>query len=440
MASKQPRHSPSPTAQGPSTSTSKLPKFLQRQNRDRSKSATDPSGSPGGSSGSSSPQNEGTSGTKTRKGSKFLGRREKESDVEEAPVLVEPVAIPRGRSAADGTDSSSTRIGDLPTRLSGWLSHTFSSSTTDLSLNTILAQSSPKSKASALLTVAKHGKGHIDKAMRYLLDSDAMPDKSTDPIWLLGVQHPGYEPPSPVSPQASFIPPAKRVASPPSFRSSTSSVASNAELALALSLPGSTSASPSTSSSIPSSASSAGKHNPAAHWPPVFYIDFVSRIWLTYRSHFALPIKDTTLVDLCQSDALLGRGDLSPTAAPPPLPTAKSRWHWGGEKTWSSDSGWGCMLRTGQSLLANALIHAHLGRDWRRPPYPVYTADYATYVQILTWFFDTPSPEAPFSVHRMALAGKELGTDVGQWFGPSVAAGAIKYAFTPSPPHQNVNH
>jgi hypothetical protein len=65
--------------------------------------------------------------------------------------------------------------------------------------------------------------------------------------------------------------------------------------------------------------------------------------------------------------------------------------------------------------------------DWRRPPYPVHTADYATYVQILTWFFDTPAPEAPFSVHRMALAGKELGKDVGQWFGPSTAAGAIKY-------------
>jgi len=26
----------------------------------------------------------------------------------------------------------------------------------------------------------------------------------------------------------------------------------------------------------------------------------------------------------------------------------------------------------------------------------------------------------------MALAGKELGKDVGQWFGPSTAAGAIK--------------
>jgi hypothetical protein len=65
-------------------------------------------------------------------------------------------------------------------------------------------------------------------------------------------------------------------------------------------------------------------------------------------------------------------------------------------------------------------------KDWRRPPHPVYTADYATYVQILTWFFDSPSTLCPFSVHRMALAGKELGKDVGQWFGPSTAAGAIK--------------
>src|ERR1700728_1548019 len=67
--------------------------------------------------------------------------------------------------------------------------------------------------------------------------------------------------------------------------------------------------------------------------------------------------------------------------------------------------------------------------DWRRPPYPVNTADYATYVQIVSWFFDTPSPQAPFSIHRMALAGKELGKDVGQWFGPSTAAGAIKCVY-----------
>ena len=105
------------------------------------------------------------------------------------------------------------------------------------------------------------------------------------------------------------------------------------------------------------------------------------------------------------------------------------------------------MLKTGQSLLANTLVHTHLDRgtsfllnhtpiltfwilDWRRLPYPVHTADYATYVQILTCFFDTPYSEAPFSVHRMALAGKEFGTDVGQWFGPSVAAGAIRFVLS----------
>ena len=79
------------------------------------------------------------------------------------------------------------------------------------------------------------------------------------------------------------------------------------------------------------------------------------------------------------------------------------------------------------------LAHRH-HIDWRRPTYPVHTADYDTYVQILTWFLDTPVPEAPFSVHRMALAGKDLGTDVGQWFGPSVAAGALKCVFLSSFP------
>jgi cysteine protease ATG4 len=51
---------------------------------------------------------------------------------------------------------------------------------------------------------------------------------------------------------------------------------------------------------------------------------------------------------------------------------------------------------------------------------------YATYVRVLSWFLDDPSPLCPFSVHRMALIGKELGKEVGEWFGPSTAAGALK--------------
>ncbi|KAJ7494901.1 peptidase family C54-domain-containing protein [Mycena latifolia] len=44
--------------------------------------------------------------------------------------------------------------------------------------------------------------------------------------------------------------------------------------------------------------------------------------------------------------------------------------------------------------------------------------------RLLSWFLDAPA--APFSVHRMALAGKAAGKDVGMWFGPSAAAGAIR--------------
>ena len=51
----------------------------------------------------------------------------------------------------------------------------------------------------------------------------------------------------------------------------------------------------------------------------------------------------------------------------------------------------------------------------------------AAYVRVISWFLDDPSPLCPFSVHRMALIGKELGKDVGEWFGPSTAAGALKW-------------
>ena len=104
---------------------------------------------------------------------------------------------------------------------------------------------------------------------------------------------------------------------------------------------------------------SSSSKDPGRHWPPVFYADFTSRIWLTYRSQF-IPIRDVSLEDL----------DSPPPAnAPSTSPQPKrSFWQLGGEKCWSSDAGWGCMVRTGQSLLANTLLFVHLGRGtWHTP-------------------------------------------------------------------------
>ncbi|KAJ6611538.1 hypothetical protein B0H10DRAFT_2223937 [Mycena sp. CBHHK59/15] len=41
--------------------------------------------------------------------------------------------------------------------------------------------------------------------------------------------------------------------------------------------------------------------------------------------------------------------------------------------------------------------------------------------RLLSWFLNTTV--APFGMHRMALAGKAAGKDVGMWFGPSAATG-----------------
>ena len=81
-------------------------------------------------------------------------------------------------------------IPSLRHRLSVWFQHAFNnSSATDLSLplthliNTVPPpSSSPTGKSSPLLTAAKHSKGHLDKAMRYILNNNSTPDKFTHPI------------------------------------------------------------------------------------------------------------------------------------------------------------------------------------------------------------------------------------------------------------------
>ncbi|KAJ1020748.1 hypothetical protein NDA16_004140 [Ustilago loliicola] len=287
------------------------------------------------------------------------------------------------------------------------------------------------------------------------------------------------------------------------------------------------------SSATSFSAGPASSTSGSADVQSAFQPDFASRIWCTYRNHFAPISRDGTISDQAASAAEAAAaaqfaaatqststpstpsaGPLSSDPAQSSSPPASAGRSWLGRKVTESnaaqdsamqansplglgaalgagyanassslgekmgitnlwgrataaaqaagfsraglttDSGWGCMLRTGQSLLANALINVHLGRSWQREPAPLRQqifleelaslsigdsaekeslqewrerrARHATYIKILSWFLDDPSPACPFGVHRMAREGKRLGKEVGEWFGPSTAAGAIK--------------
>lgn len=138
-------------------------------------------------------------------------------------------------------------------------------------------------------------------------------------------------------------------------------------------------------------------------WPPAFLDDFGSRIWLTYRSGFQ-PI---------------------PKSQDPKAPSTMSlrvrlKSQFGSQDGFTSDSGWGCMIRSGQCLLANALVLLHMGRDWRRG------AKEDEERKLLRMFAD--DPKAPFSVHNFVQHGAAAcGTYPGQWFGPSATAKCIQY-------------
>lgn len=111
--------------------------------------------------------------------------------------------------------------------------------------------------------------------------------------------------------------------------------------------------------------------------------DFLSRLWMTYRKDF-------------------------------PSISAVSR-------IYTTDAGWGCMLRSGQMMLAQAFLHHYLGRGWRRNknhPLPVQ------YKQIVELFAD--SYNCPFSIHRIAQLGTIFNSCVGSWFSPNLISHVLK--------------
>merc|ERR1719361_1753354 len=122
-------------------------------------------------------------------------------------------------------------------------------------------------------------------------------------------------------------------------------------------------------------------------------LDIYSKVWITYRSKFANI----------------------------------------GSSRYTSDAGWGCMLRTTQMMTAQALCILNFGYSFR---VNLISSDDSKerdkYFWILSLFND--SIDAPLSLHNMIKHGKDLfKKPIGHWYGPNQASVMIKKCIQGAP-------
>ena len=245
----------------------------------------------------------------------------------------------------------------------------------------------------------------VKRFVRYFYDPQPKnDDMSGMPIWCLGREYASGPPPKPVSTtdHDDMV----------EIASSTDSRAPS-DLTTSTSLEIQASITPAASGSFDDAAlvnadSPSLSNDPSdGGWPSTFLDDFETRVWMTYRSNFP-PIPRSQ--DPSATSAMTFSVRLRSLAD---------------REGFSSDTGWGCMIRSGQSLLGNAMVMLQKGRDWRRTK-----SNGKEESKLISLFAD--SPEAPFSIHKFVQHGASAcGKHPGQWFGPSATASCIKSVFLP---------
>jgi len=126
-----------------------------------------------------------------------------------------------------------------------------------------------------------------------------------------------------------------------------------------------------------------------------FEKDFQSRLWMTYRKDFQ-ELQGSRL---------------------------------------STDCGWGCMIRSVQMLMAQAMVLHWLGRDWRSDEAQsgILSVEHwkseKLHRAIIQLFSDTPDTRAaPLSIHNLVKLGQVAGKKPGDWFGPHTVAHIVAAA------------
>jgi len=105
----------------------------------------------------------------------------------------------------------------------------------------------------------------------------------------------------------------------------------------------------------------------------------------------------------------------------------------------TTDAGWGCMLRSAQMMLSQALRMHFKSRHWKPDPCTSKARKDDFVESLMTWFADFPSTsESVYSLHNMCAAGvAKYEVLPGDWYGPGTACYVMRDLVAMHQQHQS---